>query len=83
MILIIHIVVAIASLISAGWLYFVPSRTKLYVTYIITGLMLASGFYLVLSKPASMTQACISGLTSLAIISYAIVSARKSISKEI
>ena len=76
MILTFHIVIAIFSLVSAGWLYFSPSKFKLNMTYVITGLMLISGFYLVLTKPVSMTQACISGLTSLAIISYAIVSAR-------
>ncbi len=81
MILLFHIVVAIISLVSAGVLYFSPSKSKLYMTYIITALMLTSGFYLVLAKPASMTQACISGLTSLAIISYAIVSARNKLAQ--
>ena len=80
MILLTHIIVAIASLLSAGVLYFVPSKSKLYTTYVLTGLMLFSGFYLVLSKPTSMTQACISGLSSLAIISFAIVSARNKLS---
>jgi hypothetical protein len=72
----IHITVAILSLVSAGILYFSPTKTKLYATYVTTALMLLSGFYLVLSKPASMTHACISGLTSLAIISYVIVKVR-------
>ena len=76
MILTSHIVVAIANLVFAGALYFAPSKFKLYTTYVLTGLMLTSGFYLILIKPGVMTQACISGLTSLAIISYAIVSAR-------
>lgn len=83
MILLSHIIIAFISLISAGILYFFPSKLKLQVTYVTTGLMLISGFYLVLSKPTSMTQACISGLTSLAIISYAIVSARNKIYKQV
>ncbi len=83
MILTLHIIVALASLVSAGVLYFVPSKAKLNVTYALTALMLVSGFYLVLSKPSAMTQACVSGLTSLAIISYAIVSARNKLTRQI
>ena len=81
MILPIHIIIAFSSLLSAGVLYFSPSKSKLYTTYVLTSLMLVSGFYLVLSKPASMTQACITGLTSLALISCAIASAHKKLAR--
>ena len=77
MILAIHIPAAILSLIFAGFLYFYPSKLKLQATYATTAVMLVTGFFLILSKPAHMTQTCIEGLSFLAIISYAIVSARR------
>ena len=76
MILITHIVVAVASLIWTGIAYFYPSKAKLRVAYTLVALMLATGFSLVLSRPAHMTQTCIEGLVYLAVVSFAIVSAR-------
>ena len=76
MILITHIAVALSSLISSGIVFFYPSALKLRIAYILVALTLVSGFYLVLSKPAHMTQTCIEGLAYLAVVSYAIVSAR-------
>jgi len=83
MILITHIVVATGSLVSAGILYFYPSKPKLYTTYVLVATMLLTGFYLTLSKPAHLVQSCITGLAYLAIVSYAIVSARKKLTREI
>ncbi len=79
MILPIHIALAFANLVLAGILYFYPSKSKLYATYALTAGMLVSGFTLVLSKPATMAQTCIEGLCFLALVSYAMVSARKRI----
>ncbi|MBX4186802.1 MAG: hypothetical protein KW802_00900 [Candidatus Doudnabacteria bacterium] len=77
MILPFHIAVATLSMGFAGWLYFRPSQSKLWATYITTALMLVSGFYLILSKPTHLTQTCITGLSFLAVVSYAIVSAKQ------
>jgi len=76
MILPIHIIVATLSLISAGVLYYQPSKLKLNVTYILTAVMLVTGFYLILTREVNLTRTCIVGLTGLAIISYSIVSAK-------
>ncbi len=83
MILTFHIIVATLSLILAGIIYFYPSKSKLNATYALASLMLISGFYLILSKPTHMTQTCITGLTCLALISYAIVTARNKLNQEI
>ncbi|HEX9503959.1 MAG TPA: hypothetical protein VF974_06640 [Patescibacteria group bacterium] len=81
MILLIHITVAVASLIWTGIIYFYPSKPKLNVAYTLVALMLISGFYLVLSKPAHMTRTCIEGLVFLGIVSYGIVAARNKLAR--
>ena len=76
MILVIHILVAISSLIYTGYVYFYPSKSKLNIAYGLVAVMLLTGFYLILSKPAHITQTCIEGLVYLAIVSYGLISAR-------
>ena len=76
MILIFHIIVALASLIYAGVIFFNPSQSRLNATYGLVAATFTSGFYLVFSKPVSITQTCVTGLVYLAFVSFAIVSAR-------
>lgn len=82
MILLSHIVVATSSLIWTGFVYFYPSITRLKIAYILVILMLLSGFYLVLSKPAHLTQTCVVGLLYLAAVSFGLVSARNKLARE-
>jgi len=77
MILLIHIITAVSSLAWTAYLYFRPSKLGLNVDYVLVGTMLVTGFFLVLSKPAHMTQTCIEGVVYLAVVSYGIVSARQ------
>ncbi|MBX4205507.1 MAG: hypothetical protein KW788_05020 [Candidatus Doudnabacteria bacterium] len=81
MILPFHIVVAVSSLIWTAVTYFYPSQTKLNAAYTLTALMLVSGFALILSKPAHMTQTCIEGLVFLGVVSYGLVSARHKLAR--
>lgn len=83
MILIIHIIVASTSLFQAALAYVRPSQNKLRVTYGLVAGTLITGFYLVLSKPANMTETCIMGLVYLGIVSVLIVSARHRLVKVI
>ncbi|HTL39406.1 MAG TPA: hypothetical protein VL306_01155 [Methylomirabilota bacterium] len=79
--IILHIIIAFSSLIYTAVLYLYPSYTKLRVSYILVGVTILTGFYLVLSKPAHMTQTCITGLCYLALVSLGIVSARYKLAK--
>jgi hypothetical protein len=76
MILIFHIFVAISSLIWTGYVYYSPSKLKLNTAYVLTALMLISGFSLILTKPGQMTQTCLEGLTFLALVGYGLVKAK-------
>jgi hypothetical protein len=72
--LLIHIIIAVASLALTGWAYLSPSKRKLYSSYISVFLTLGTGFFLVMSKPAHMTQTCITGLIYLGFVVYGIAS---------
>ena len=76
MILLFHIVIALSSLVSTGLAFFYPSRAKLQVSYALVAMTLFTGFYLVISKPAHMTQTCAEGLVYLAVVAFGIISAR-------
>jgi hypothetical protein len=76
MILILHILIAVSSVLAASYAYMRPTVTKLRATYSLVGLTLASGTYLVVMAPAHMVQACTSGLVYIGIVSLAILFAR-------
>jgi hypothetical protein len=76
MILITHIVIALASIGLATFAFISPSVRSLRGAYISAALTLTSGIYLVVSAPAHMVQACISGVIYLSIVTVAIMAAR-------
>jgi hypothetical protein len=68
MILLTHIIIALASVAFASYLLIRPSRGKFYVNYAFIAATLASGTYLVLSTGVAMLSACASGLAYLAVV---------------
>lgn len=76
MIVIFHVIAALASLIFTSYIYFRPSATKLKISYSLTAVTLGSGFYLVWSAPEHMLQSCVMGLFYVAIVSVGTVAAR-------
>jgi hypothetical protein len=76
MVLIFHVVTALASLVAAGAAMLSPSPRKLRLTYILTAGMLLSGSYLVMNNTSHLIEACVMGLAYLAIISVEIFAAR-------
>jgi len=78
-----HIITAISSLVTSGLGLIYPSQNKLKITYALTGIMLATGFYLVLTKPEHMTQTCAEGLVYLAAIAAAVIITKKKLANAI
>jgi hypothetical protein len=76
MLILLHVVVAILSVVFSTYLSFYPSRFKLYVAYGLVALTLGSGTYLVMSTHAALLQACTLGLLYLGIVSVGVVFAR-------
>jgi len=81
--LIFHITVALASIVSAGYMLMRPSKNGLRISYALVIAMFLSGFALLIEKPSYMTQACITGLVYLAFVTFALVSARNKLAGEV
>lgn len=67
MVILIHIIIALASIVLASYTFFKPSLNKLYVSY---GMMVAtvgSGTYLLVAAQASILHTCLSGLAYVTI----------------
>lgn len=72
MILLLHIAIAIASVVYTGYVYASPSRNKLRASYALVALTVASGTWLIIANPAHMVQSCLSGLLYLSVVFFGI-----------
>jgi hypothetical protein len=76
MLLIIHIIIALLSLISAGLAFLKPNPKRLNTSYTLVGLTIASGTILTIQLPSHLMESCVAGLIYLAAVFMAIVAAR-------
>ena len=77
MVILLHVLIALASLILTGITFLFPSKAKLFLSYTLVALTLVSGTYLVLTKPAHILQTCLEGLIYLAVVTVGIFSAQR------
>jgi heme o synthase len=77
MILLMHIVIALAGLVLATLSFFYPSQRKLSFTYALAALTLLSGVHMVLQRQSHMLEACLSGIAYFCILVYLTVAARQ------
>lgn len=82
MLILLHVMAALAGLGSAGFSAIKPSKLSFRFTYGLVGLTFASGTYLVISAHANLVQTCISGLTYLGFIFIAMAIAHRRLSAE-
>jgi hypothetical protein len=76
MFVILHVFVAISSMLYTTYLFIAPSQAKFYVSYGLVGLTIASGTYLVVSSDSRLLPACVAGLVYISAVCVAIASAR-------
>lgn len=76
MLLLIHISIALLSIAVSGLTYVRPAKRRFTASYILVGGTLATGTALVLSSPAHLGAACVSGLVYLALVGATIGAAR-------
>ncbi len=81
MIVLLHVSVAVASVLYTGYLYLRPSKAKLRVSYALVAATFVSGTYLVVAKPAHLVTACMMGLGYLAVTLFGIVAARQKLAR--
>jgi hypothetical protein len=74
--IILHILVAFASIIFTSLAYFALSTRALLGAYVTAGATLVSGIALVIISPSTMLHVCVAGITYLAVVLAGIMLAR-------
>jgi hypothetical protein len=82
MALIIHIIIALSSIAFTTLLFAAPSTLKFRVNYLLIGLTLATGTYLVASTNTAMLKACMSGLLYITLVTAGTLAARYKYAKQ-
>ncbi len=78
--LLLHISIALLSLVWTTYLYFSPSTAKLYGAYAFIAGTLASGTALVIATGAPLLKTCMSGLLYLTVVSFGVGMASRRLS---
>jgi hypothetical protein len=81
MILLLHISIALATVIYATYLYARPVASRFPAAYGFIVATLASGTYLVVLSPAHLAQACVSGIVFVAVVMAVLLSARRKLAQ--
>jgi hypothetical protein len=77
MIVVIHIVLAISSLIYTSLLFIAPSNRRFKINYALVTATLLSGTLLIFQTGSGLLQACMSGLFYLSMVSVGTLLAHK------
>lgn len=75
--LLIHITIALLSLVVITYGYIFPSSKSIIAAKVLAAGTLSTGVVLVISAPAHLLAACLSGITYFTIASFAIVLTQK------
>ena len=81
MLLLIHVLLAITSLIVATSALAAPSLRKIHTNYVVAAATLVSGTYLVLQSHAPLVSACTSGIVYISFVVAMTVAAHIRLSK--
>ncbi|MBW4062045.1 hypothetical protein HJC99_05735 [Candidatus Saccharibacteria bacterium] len=82
MMILLHIVTALASMILATLSFMKPSVGRLSASYALVAGTLVTGTYLVLSTHVAMLQTCATGLAYLVMVSAALLGAKAKLAKQ-
>lgn len=73
MIVILHVIIALASIAFVTYAFTSPTNKKLYTSYGLIALTLVSGVYMTVSSPALMLHSCIAGVAYISLVSVATI----------
>ncbi len=82
MLVLIHVSIALASLVYTGYLNLFPAKSKFNAAYALIAGTLISGTALVIARPAHILSVCESGLIYLGVASLGIATAHRRLAKE-
>ena len=82
MAILLHVIIAIVSILFSGSVFLFPSRGKFYVSYVFIAGTIVSGTFLIITMPAHMVQSCMTGLIYLGVVSTLTVFAHKKLAAQ-
>jgi len=74
---ILHVIIALVSIVYTGYTLLHPSKAKLNISYGLVGLTLLTGTGLVIANPSHMVSACFTGIVYLSFMALGLVTAHK------
>ncbi|MEI6477771.1 MAG: hypothetical protein WCO52_02190 [bacterium] len=74
--ILLHVLIALASVAYTTYLFFFPTQKGLQLAQALVGLTLISGTYLVIIMPAHMVQSCLTGLAYIGFVAVGLVLAK-------
>jgi hypothetical protein len=75
MLILVHVLIALASIAWITYLYLRPSARKFYPAYGLIAATLVSGTYLVISTGSPLLSSCVTGLVYLAVAGAGLLAA--------
>ena len=81
MLIILHVISALLSIGLATFTLLYPSKAKLRLSYGLVTTTFISGTYLVISRPTSLSAACVTGLVYLSAIAVLLFPARRKLTQ--
>lgn len=82
MVVLLHVIIALASVITASLLFFRPSVKAMKVSYALILGTVASGSYLVVTSPSHIIEVCTVGLVYTAIVFAATAATRVKLARQ-
>jgi len=82
MIVLIHVVIALSSIVMATYGVFRPSKKSLHINYGLIGLTFASGTIVALTYHVGLVKTCSDGLIYLAVVTSGVLVSSKKLAKE-
>lgn len=83
MIVLIHVLIALTSLVFTALTYIKPTKNKLTTSYVLVASTLMSGVYLVFANQANILRLCMSGLVFITITTFITWQARLKLDKNV
>lgn len=81
MIILIHVLIALASIGVASFVYFKPSLRRLLVSYGFIIATVASGTYLIVASSGNILKSCLTGLFYLTVVSIVTIATHVRVQK--
>jgi len=81
MIILLHVLIALSSMVLGAVLYARPKKSLFNVQYALMIATIGSGSYLVVSTGTHLLESCAMGLAYLAVVTYGLVLARRKVTE--